>query len=76
MEDGRDIGRIYRTIGRSDEGHIWHWSIYTLAMMDAWKVHVHGGRAATLEEAQAAFKAAWATCERRPPMKKAPPSRS
>jgi hypothetical protein len=53
-ERGEKIGRIYRIGGRS-RGHVWTWTVYKGP----------AGCTPTLEAAQAAFKAAWATCEPR-----------
>jgi hypothetical protein len=50
-------GRIYRTLA-VDGGHAWNWTVYGIAV----KSPPSAGRAPTLEAAQAAFEAAWATC--------------
>jgi hypothetical protein len=59
-ERGKKIGRIYRTVAVGG-GHAWNWTVYGIAV----KSRPTAGRAPTLEAAQAAFKAAWATCEPR-----------
>jgi hypothetical protein len=60
-ERGEKIGRIYRTLVGRGRGHAWNWTVYGIAV----KSPPLAGRAPTLEAAQAAFKAAWATCEPR-----------
>jgi hypothetical protein len=54
-ERGEKIGRIYRGLAVGG-GHAWNWTVYPRGPT---------GRAPTLESAQAAFKAAWGTCEPR-----------
>jgi hypothetical protein len=54
-ERGEKIGRIYRTLVGRSRGYAWTWAVYSGP----------AGCAPTLEAAQAAFKAAWATCEPR-----------
>ena len=51
-ERGEKIGRIYRTLVGRSRGYAWTWAVYSGP----------AGCAPTLE---AAFKAAWATCEPR-----------
>jgi hypothetical protein len=53
--DGEKIGRIYRTLVGRGRGYAWNWMVY----------RGPAGHAPTLEAAQAAFKAAWATCQPR-----------
>lgn len=62
LEDGHVIGRIYRTHGTGSEGPVWLWFVSASATT----IYPERGRAMSLEAAKAAFKAAWATCERRP----------
>jgi len=57
---GTKIGRMYRTLAVGG-GHAWNWTVYGIAV----KSPPSAGHAPTLEAAQAAFKAAWATCEPR-----------
>ena len=61
---GEKIGRIYRTIAVGG-GHVWRWSVYSIAIKDKWDSHRHSGLLPTREAAQHVFKAAWATCEPR-----------
>jgi hypothetical protein len=59
-ERGEKVGRVYRTItiGGSEA---WRWSVYGIAGTN----YPRAGLAPTREAAQAAFKAAWATCKPR-----------
>jgi hypothetical protein len=50
---GEKVGRMYRTEAVGG-GYAWRWSVYGIAV-----------EAPTREAAQAAFKAAWATCQPR-----------
>ena len=55
-ERGKKIGRIYRILAGGGRGYAWNWTVYYRGP---------AGRAPTLEAAQAAFEAAWSTCEPR-----------
>ena len=57
---GESVGRIKRTIAVGD-GYAWRWSVYGIAVTN----HPPAGQAPARGAAQAAFKAAWATCEPR-----------
>jgi hypothetical protein len=57
---GERVGRIKRTEAVGG-GHAWRWSVYGIAVTN----HPPAGQATTREAAQAAFKAAWATCQPR-----------
>ena len=57
---GEKVGRMYRTIAVGG-GAAWNWTVYGIAVTN----HPPAGQAPTREAAQAAFKAAWATCEPR-----------
>jgi hypothetical protein len=57
---GERIGRMYRTEAIRG-GYAWRWSVYGIAVTN----HPPAGQAPTREAAQAAFKAAWATCQPR-----------
>jgi hypothetical protein len=57
---GEKVGRMYRTEAVGG-GYAWRWSVYGIAVTN----HPPAGQAPTLAAAQAAFKAAWATCEPR-----------
>jgi hypothetical protein len=59
-ERGEKIGRMYRTEAVGG-GYAWRWSVYGIAVTN----HPPAGQAPTREAAQAAFKAAWATCQPR-----------
>jgi len=39
---GKKIGRIYRTIAVGG-GHLWRWSVYSIAIKDKWDSHQHCG---------------------------------
>jgi hypothetical protein len=54
---GERVGRMYRT----DAVGGWRWSVYGIAVTN----HPPAGQAPTRAAAQAAFKAAWATCQLR-----------
>jgi hypothetical protein len=57
---GERVGRIKRTIAVGGR-EAWNWTVYGIAVTN----HPPAGQAPTREAAQAAFKAAWATCEPR-----------
>jgi hypothetical protein len=57
---GEKVGRKYRTEAVGG-GYAWRWSVYGIAVTN----HPPAGQAPTREAAQAAFKAAWATCQPR-----------
>ena len=57
---GERVGRIKRTIAVGG-GEAWNWTVYGIAVTN----HPPAGQAPTLGAAQAAFKAAWATCQPR-----------
>jgi hypothetical protein len=57
---GERVGRMYRTIAVGG-GEAWNWTVYGIAVTN----HPPAGQAPTREAAQAAFKAAWATCQPR-----------
>jgi hypothetical protein len=57
---GEKVGRMYRTEAVGG-GYAWRWSVYGIAVTN----HPPAGQAPTRETAQAAFKAAWATCQPR-----------
>jgi hypothetical protein len=51
---------MYRTIAVGG-GEAWNWTVYGIAVTN----YPPAGQAPTREAAQAAFKAAWATCQPR-----------
>jgi hypothetical protein len=51
---------MYRTIAVGG-GEAWRWTVYAIVVGN----HPPTGQAPTQEAAQAAFKAAWATCQPR-----------
>jgi hypothetical protein len=57
---GERVGRMYRTIAVGGQ-QVWNWTVYGIAVTN----HPPAGQAPTREAAQAAFKAAWATCQPR-----------
>jgi hypothetical protein len=57
---GERVGRMYRTIAVGG-GEAWNWTVYGIAVTN----HPPAGQAPTREAAQAAFRAAWATCQPR-----------
>ena len=57
---GEKVGRMYHTEAVRG-GYAWRWSVYGVAVAN----HPPAGQAPTREAAQAAFKAAWATCQPR-----------
>jgi hypothetical protein len=59
-ERGEKIGRMYRTEAVGG-GYAWRRSVYGIAVTN----HPPAGQAPTRKAAQAAFKAAWATCQPR-----------
>jgi hypothetical protein len=59
-ERGERVGRMYRTIAVGG-GEAWNWTVYGIAVTN----HPPAGQVPTREAAQAAFRAAWATCQPR-----------
>ena len=59
-ERGEKVGRLYRSPAVGG-GYAWRWTVYVTAAGN----HPPAGTAPTREAAQAAFKAAWATCQPR-----------
>jgi hypothetical protein len=57
---GERVGRIKRTIAVGG-GEAWNWTVYGIAVTN----YPPAGQAPTRQAAQAAFKAAWATCQPR-----------
>jgi hypothetical protein len=57
---GERVGRMYRTIAVGG-GEAWKWTVYVIAVTN----HPPAGQSPTREAAQAALKAAWATCQPR-----------
>ena len=57
---GEKVGRILRTDAEGG-GEAWIWAVYGIAVTN----HPPAGQAPTRDAAQAAFKAAWATCQPR-----------
>jgi hypothetical protein len=57
---GESVGRIKRTEAVGG-GYAWRWTVYGIAVTN----HPPAGQAPTREAAQAALKAAWATCQPR-----------
>jgi hypothetical protein len=57
---GERVGRIKRTIAVGGQ-QVWNWTVYGIAVTN----HPPAGQAPTRDAAQAAFKAAWATCQPR-----------
>jgi hypothetical protein len=57
---GERVGRMYRTIAVGG-GEAWNWTVYGIAVTN----YSLAGLAPTRAAAQAAFKAAWATCQPR-----------
>jgi hypothetical protein len=59
-ERGEKVGRIYRTITIGGD-HAWRWTVYGIAVTNP----PPAGQSPSRDAAQAAFKAAWATCQPR-----------
>jgi hypothetical protein len=59
-ERGEKIGRMYR-MNAVAGGEAWNWTVYGIAVSNS----PPAGREPTREQAMAAFKAAWVTCEPR-----------
>jgi hypothetical protein len=59
-ERGEKVGRMYRTLAVGG-GYAWRWTVYGIAVWNS----PPAGMEPTREDAMAAFKAAWATCDPR-----------
>jgi hypothetical protein len=58
---GEKVGRLYRAEAAVRGGYAWNWTVYGLAGTN----YPPAGQAPTRQAAQAAFKAAWLTCQPR-----------